>query len=105
LQFDPPTIKTPIPWRAISLKSGSLRLLNCTISESNKQGIMRGVVEEPGRFIVRNSMFFGGKAAMEIVANDEQELVVDNSVIFSNAGVLVSSDVKAKKTADLSISI
>jgi hypothetical protein len=104
-EFDPPTLKTPIPWRAISLKSGSLRLLNCEISESNKQGMTGVVVEAPGRFIVRNSMFVGGKAAIEFVATDEQELVLDNSIIFSNAGVVLTGDPKSKKPSEMNIEL
>jgi hypothetical protein len=105
LEFDPPTMKTPVPWRAISVKSGSLRLLNCEISESNKQGMTGVVVEAPGRLVVRNSMFVGGKAAIEFVANEEQELIVDNSIIFGNAGVLLSSDPKSKKPPEVQIEI
>jgi hypothetical protein len=105
LEFDPPTLKTPVPWRAISLKSGSLRLLNCEISESNKQGMTGVVIEAPGRFIVRNSMFVGGKAALEFVGNDEQELVIDNSIIFSNAGIVLSSDPKSKKPCEMNIEL
>src|SRR5262245_11109493 len=105
LEFDPPTLKTPVPWRAIYLKSGSLRLLNCEISESNKQGMTGVVVEAPARFIVRNSMVVGGKAAIEFVDNDEQELLVDNSIIFSNAGVVLSSDPKSKKQPEMNIEI
>ncbi len=105
LEFDPPTMKTPVPWRAISLKSGSLRLLNCEISEQNKQGMIGVVIEAPGRFIVRNCMFVGGKAAIEFVGNDEQELVVDNSIVFGNAGVALSSDPKSKKPPELNVEI
>jgi hypothetical protein len=50
-------------------------------------------------------MFVGGKAALEFVANDDQELVLDNSIIFGNAGVVLSSDPKAKKPPEVSIEI
>ncbi|MGE5193007.1 MAG: hypothetical protein ACM3U2_10935, partial [Deltaproteobacteria bacterium] len=105
LEFDPPTMKAPVPWRAISLKSGSLRLLNCEISESNKQGMTGVVVEAPGRFVVRNCMFVGGKAAIELAAREEQELIVDNSIFFGNAGVVLSSDPKSRKSPETSIDI
>jgi hypothetical protein len=104
-EFDPPTIKGTIPWRAISLKSGSLRMLNCEISEQNKQGMTGVVVEAPGRFIARNCMFVGGKAALEFVANDDQELLLDNSIIFGNTGVVLASDPKSKKPPEVSIEI
>jgi hypothetical protein len=105
LQMDPPTAKSPVPWRAVTVKSGSLRILNCTISEANKQGMTSVVVETPGRFIVRNSMLVGGKAGIEMVTNDEQEVVIDNSIIFTNAGLLVTSDAKSKKPADLTVDL
>jgi len=105
LQMDPPTLKAPVPWRAITVKSGSLRLLNCTVSESNKQGTTGVIVEAPGRFIVRNCLLVGGKAGIEFVANGAQELIFDNSIIFSNAGILVSSDAKSKQPVELSLSL
>ena len=78
LQLDPPKYKNPVPWRAVTVKSGALRLLNCTISETNKQGTTGVIVEAPGQTVIRNCLFVGGAAAVELIANGKQELVFDN---------------------------
>ena len=106
LQIDPPKdIKKLLPWRAVTVKSGALRLLNCTISETTKQGTTGIVTEAPGQLVVRNCLLVGGKAGVELVANGKQELVFDNSVVFSMGGVVISNDEKSKKPADLSLSL
>jgi hypothetical protein len=106
LQMDPPKdIKKALPWRAITVKSGSVRLLNCSISETTKQGSVGIVNEAAGNVVIRNGLIVGGKAAVELVGNGAQELVIDNSVIFSYGGVIVSNEEKAKQPADVTIDI
>ena len=70
LQMDPPTVKQPVPWRAINVKAGSLRLLNCVVSQANKQGMTGIVAEAPGRLVVRNTLFVGVTAGIEFVAGE-----------------------------------
>jgi len=106
LQMDAPKdLKPPVPWRAITVKSGSLRLLNSTISEANKQGMAGIVLEASGRLVVRNSLFVGGKAGIELVGTGKQELVFDNSVVFSNAGIVATNDATSKQPADVSLAL
>ena len=106
LQMDPPKdIKMPLPWRAITVKSGSLRLLNCTVSETTKQGTTGVLMEAPGQLVIRNSLLVGGKAGVEFVAHDKQELIFDNSIVFSQGGIVISNDEKSKKPADLSLAM
>lgn len=106
LQMDPPKdIKKPLPWRAVTVKSGSLRLLNCTVSESTKQGTVGVAMEAPGQLVVRNSLLVGGKAGVEFIANDRQELVFDNSIVFSLGGIVVSNDEKSTKPANVSLAL
>lgn len=106
LQMDPPKdIKKPLPWRAVTVKSGSLRLLNCTVSETTKQGTVGVAVEAPGQLVVRNSLLVGGKAGVEFVANDKQELIFDNSIVYSLGGVVISNDEKSKKPADVALAL
>lgn len=106
LQMDTPTSsKQPIPWRGITVKSGSLRLLNCTISENNKQGMCAIVDEAPGRLVVRNCLLIGGKAGIEFAGTEKQSLVLDNSVVFSNAGIIVTADSKSKSPVNLSLEL
>lgn len=103
-QMDPPTLKPPVPWAGLSVKGGSLRLLNCVFSESNKQGTAGIVVEAPGQLVVRNSLFVGGRAGIEIIGNGKQEVVLDNAILFSNAGFSISNDAK-KTPADVALNI
>lgn len=106
LQIDPPKdFKKPIPWRAITVKSGSLTLLNCSISETSKQGTTAIVNEGPGKVAVRNCLLVGGKAAVELVGDGKQELTIDNTVVFSNGGIVVSNDEKTKQPAEVEIDI
>ena len=106
LQIDPPKdFKKPLPWRAITVKSGSLRLLNCSISETTKQGTTALVSEGPGKVVVRNCLLVGGNAAVELVGNGQQQLAIDNTVVFSNGGIVVSNDDKTKKPAEVEIDI
>lgn len=106
LQMDPPKdFKKPLPWRAITVKAGSVRLLNCMVSETTKQGTAGIVMEAPGRLTLRNCLVVGGKAGIEFVGNGKQELVFDNSIVFSNGGIVVSNDEKTKKPADVALEI
>lgn len=102
LQMEPPAIKQPIPWAGVSVKGGSLRMLNCSFSETSSKGAAAGVAfAGPGKLVIRNTMFVGGRAAIEITADGKQEIIVDNSIVFSNAGVRVLNDEKTKKPADV----
>lgn len=105
LQMDPPVLKQPVPWRAVTVRAGTLRLLNCTISETNKQGTVGVLLEAPGQLVARNCLFVGGKAGIEVTANDRQEVVLQNSVIFSNAGFAIANDAKTKKPAQVSLNL
>jgi hypothetical protein len=106
LQMDPSKeFKKPLPWRAVTVKSGSVRLLNCAISETTKQGTTGVVTEAPGKVALRNCVVVGGKAAVELVGNGKQQLTIDNSVVFSNGGIVVSNDEKTKKPAEVEIEI
>jgi hypothetical protein len=104
-QMDPPTLKPPVPWAGLLVKGGSLRLLNCSFSESNKQGTTGVVVDTPGQVVIRNSLLIGGRAGIEVVGNGKQEVVLDNSIIFSNAGFSITNDATKKTPADVTLSI
>jgi hypothetical protein len=105
LQMDPPVIKQSIPWCAVTVRGGTLRLLNCTISETNKQGSTGVILEAPGQLVARNCQFIGGNAGIEVVANDAQEVLLQNSVVFSNAAFVVSNNTKTKKPAKVTLSL
>jgi hypothetical protein len=97
LQMDPPITTNPVPWKAIAVTGGSLRMLNCTISESNKRGMTGVVLEGAGQAFFRNCFFVGGKAAVEVVASgSRQEVTFENCLMYSTACVAASNN--AEKT-------
>jgi hypothetical protein len=105
LQMDAPPLKQPVPWRAIAFQGGTLRLLNCQISEAAKQGMTGVAVEGEGTVVLRNSVIIGGRSGVEVTAAGKQTVVLDNSVIFSNLGVVVQNDAKTKKPADVTLTV
>lgn len=103
LQMDPPVSSTPIPWKAVSVTGGALRMLNCTVSEANKRGTTGVIVECPGQSFFRNCLFVGGKSAVEVVAAGKQEVVFENCILYSNACATVSNNPAAKDPADVDV--
>ncbi|VAX41996.1 hypothetical protein MNBD_PLANCTO02-2804, partial [hydrothermal vent metagenome] len=89
MEMDPPNIVggTNISWNAIRVNGGDLRLLNCRISEGNRKGMAAILFEKPGTILVKNSMLIGGRAAIEVEGNGKQEIQIENSLLFSNAGI------------------
>jgi hypothetical protein len=88
LRMDPPKT-TGVDWSGVAVDSGTLRILNCTISEGARQGFAAVMASGPCRVEVRNSQLTGGRAAIEITPGGAQDVQVDNSVLFSNAGIVV----------------
>lgn len=89
LQLDPPKAIGTVAWMGISVENGGLRLLNCSISEGSRQGMACISVTGPGRVEARNCVLVGGRAAVEIAPAGAQEIVLHNSVLFSNVGISV----------------
>ncbi|MFN0195803.1 MAG: hypothetical protein ACKVT0_03610 [Planctomycetaceae bacterium] len=87
LEMDPPPVGKEVSWAAITIDGGSLRMLNCSISEANKRGMAALVFKQPGNIFVRNSLFVGGRAAIEIAAAGEQKITLDNCILFSPNGI------------------
>jgi len=86
LQMDAPKDPPLVPWSAITVEGGELRLLNCAVSESGNQGTPIAW-RAAGQLVVRNSQLMGGRAAVDVSGAGEQELVFDNSLAFSEAGL------------------
>jgi hypothetical protein len=105
LRFDAPVLKTAVPWRAIAFQGGQLRVLNCMISEANKQGMTAVAMEGEGEVVLRNTLVVGGRAGVEITGAGKQTLVIDNSVLFSNAGLVFQNDAKSKKPVDATVTL
>ncbi len=81
LQMDAP-IKN-VPFSAVIVNGGSLRMLNCMISEGNKQGMAAVRVSAPGESHIRNSILVGGRSCIEIATGGEQKVTIDNSLLFA----------------------
>ncbi|MFN0055804.1 MAG: hypothetical protein ACKV0T_26980 [Planctomycetales bacterium] len=104
-QMDPPKTKNPVPWRSVTVKSGGLRMLNCSVSEANKQGTTGVVVESPGRTVIRNCLFVGCAAVAELASDANNELIIDNTVAFGAAGVVLAGDPKTNAKAETKLTL
>ncbi len=103
LQFDPPISSKPLPWKAAVVAGGTLRLLNTSISEGNRRGMAGVVVTGPGKLYARNSMFVGGRAAVEVVAIGEaQAVTLENCLLYAPIAAAVINDPAKKAAADVS---
>ncbi|OYW11250.1 MAG: hypothetical protein B7Z55_19595, partial [Planctomycetales bacterium 12-60-4] len=100
LQFDPPISSKPLPWKAALVTGGTLRLLNTSISEGNRRGMASVVLAGPGNVYARNSMFIGGRAAVEVVASGEpQTVTLENCLIYTPIAAAVINDPAKKAIA------
>lgn len=106
LQMDAPVSSTPLPWNAIAVTGGTLRLLNCAISEGNRRGMAGVSVSGPATAFLRNCFFIGGRTAVEIIgAKDPQEITFDNCLVYSNLFVSVQNDTTTKLPADVGLHV
>ncbi len=103
LQMDAPVTAAAIPWKCLQVKGGTLRMLNCAVSEGNRKGMTALTLSGEGHAVIRNCLFVGGRAAVEIVANGKQEVTFDNSVLYSNTCVSVINDPQSKQPANLDL--
>jgi hypothetical protein len=104
LQFDPPrTAGTGIPWIGLLAEGGNLRLLNCSIAESSRQGFAAVALYGPGKVEIRNCLLVGGRAALEIKTAATQEVHVKNSVLFSNTGISIQGGAMAGERVALKL--
>lgn len=87
LQMDPPELGPGVPWAAVVVNGGTLRMLNCSVSEGNKQGMAAIRMTAPGTIILQNCQLVGGRAGLEILTTGEQKISLDNCIVFSKTGV------------------
>ncbi len=105
IQMDPPSQRAKVAWGGIGVSGGTLRLLNCSVTEGNRGGFAGVVFSAPGKLILRNSVLAGGRAALEIVPNGAQEVLIDNCLLFSDSGVQVIPDPAAKANAAVKLQL
>jgi len=101
LQMDAPVTTSPVPWKCVQVTGGTLRMLNCAVSEGNRKGMTALTLSGEGRAVIRNCVFVGGRAAVEIVANGSQDVMFDNSILYSNTCVSVINDPQTKQPANI----
>ncbi|QDV16573.1 Prenyltransferase and squalene oxidase repeat protein [Gimesia panareensis] len=105
-EFDPPEVGKDVPWVAIKVDGGNLRMLNCSVSEQNDKGMAAVQFTRPTNSSITNSFFVGGRAAFEIEGTGKQTIDVDESVIFSRKifSVLKSPEKSAGGSINLNLS-
>jgi hypothetical protein len=101
--MDSPVTASPIPWKCVLVTGGTLRMLNCAVSEANRRGMTPVTLSGAGEAVIRNCVFVGGRAAVEIVANGKQDVTFDNSILFSNTCVSVINDPQSKQPANIDL--
>ena len=96
-QFDPPEIGATVAWTAVRVAGGSVRMLNCSITEEGRKGAALIEVTEPSQVRLQNCLLGGGRAAIEIAAKGAQDIEVENSLLFSDQCVAVVKNATAKE--------
>lgn len=103
LQMDPPAGSSTVPWKAVLVTGGKLRMLNCSISESNRKGMVPVTVAGEAQVVLRNCLVAGGRTGIEIVAAGKQSVTVENCVLYSTTCVTAINDPLTKKPADIDL--
>ncbi|MBC7817038.1 MAG: hypothetical protein IAG10_09140, partial [Planctomycetaceae bacterium] len=96
-EFDPPEIGATVAWTAVRVAGGSVRMLNCSITEEGRKGVALIEVTEPSQLRLQNCLLGGGRAAIEISAKGAQELDIENSLLFSDQCVAIVKNASAKE--------
>ena len=105
LHMDGPAGATNVQWKAILVTGGTLRLLNCAISESNKKGMVPVTVTGEANAVMRNCLFVGGKTSVEVVAAGKQSVTIENCIVYSNTCVTIANNPQTKQAADVDLRI
>ena len=96
IQMDAPDLGVKVAWAAVVASGGSLRVLNCSISEGNKQGMAPVQVAGPGSVTLQNSQLIGGRAGVEVLVTGEQQVTLNNCIVFSNVGFKIQDGEKTE---------
>lgn len=102
-EFDPPETGATVAWTVLRVAGGSVRMLNCSITEEGRKGAALIEITEPAQVRLRNCLLGGGRAAIEIAAKGSQGVDVENSLVFSDQCVSVVKNASAKE-ADTKLS-
>lgn len=105
IQMDAPSQRTKTAWGAVGVSGGSCRILNCSISEGNRAGYAAAVMLAPCQLVIRNCALVGGRAGVEVVGNGAQDLLLENSLVYSDSGVTVVPDPAGKINPTVKVQI
>ena len=95
-QMDAPELGAKVPWAAVVAQGGSLRVLNCSISEGNKQGMAPIQVTGAADVTLQNSQLIGGRTGVEILVMGEPKVTLNNCIVFSHIGFTVQDGEKSE---------
>ncbi len=97
LDFDAAEGAANISWSVVRVAGGSLRMLNCSITEEGRKGVALVEVTEPSQVQMRNCLLGGGRAAIEVAAAGQQTIDADNCLLFGDNCVAIMKPVTAKE--------
>lgn len=103
-EFDPPEIGSTVSWTLLRVAGGSVRMLNCSITEEGRKGAALIEVTDAAQVRLRNCLLGGGRAAIELAASGVQEVEIENSLLFSDQCLSVVKHASAKE-ADTKLTI
>lgn len=103
LQMDPPAGASNVPWKAVLVTGGTLRMLNCAISESNKKGMVPLTVSGEAQLVLRNCLVVGGRTGLEVIGAGKQDVIIDNTILFSNPCMTLVNSPQTKAPIDLDL--
>lgn len=103
-EFDPPEIGSNVSWTILRVAGGSVRMLNCSITEEGRKGAALIEVTDAAQVRLRNCLLGGGRAAIELAASGNQEVEVDNSLLFSDHCFSIVKHATAKE-ADTKLTV
>lgn len=103
LHMDGPAGTANIPWKAVLVTGGTLRMLNCSISESNRKGMVAVTVAGEAQTVLRNCILVGGRTGVEVLAAGKQDVSIDNCIIYSNACVTLINNPQTKQPANIDL--
>lgn len=90
IQMDPDPRKK-VAWTAISLDGGELRAVNCNFSQSNNTPSAGIELTGASKLALLNCAFVGFARAIEAVASGDQEVQLDNCLVYSRLGLAAKS--------------
>lgn len=91
IQMDPPR-RQGIAWAAIYCDKSPIRLLNCTISESERQGTVGLKLVDSQRVFIRNTMFNGFQPSIAADIASRCNLMLRDSLLYGPEAIRASGD-------------